>query len=78
MNIKEIFRQKGAAVTRGRRIRSLAGLASLFSGYAFLAVSPDTPADWLMARVVLGFVCLFAGFVLAVVPFLNRSVGDDR
>ncbi len=78
MNIKEIFRQKGVAVTRGRRIRSLAGLASLFSGYAFLAVSPDTAADWLMARVVLGFVCLFAGFVLAVVPFLNRSVGDDR
>ena len=78
MNIKENFRQKGVAVTRGRRIRSLAGLASLFSGYAFLAVSPDTPADWLVARVVLGFVCLFAGFVLAVVPFLNRSVGDDR
>jgi len=78
MNIKEIFRQRGAAVTRGRRIRSVAGLASLFSGYAFLAVSPDTPADWLVARVVLGFVCLFAGFVLAVVPFLNRSVGDDR
>ena len=78
MNIKEIFRQKGAAVTRGRRIRSLAGLASLFSGYALLAVSPDTPADWLMARVVLGFVCLFAGFVLAVVPLLNRGVGDDR
>ena len=78
MNIKEIFRQKGVAVTRGRRIRSLAGLVILFSGYALLAVSPDTPADWLVARVVLGFVCLFAGFVLAVVPFLNRSVGDDR
>ncbi|MCX7233713.1 MAG: hypothetical protein NTY26_09745 [Burkholderiales bacterium] len=78
MNIKEIFRKRRAAVARARRIRSLAGLASLFSGYAFLAVSPDTPADWLMARVVLGFVCLFAGFVLAVVPFLNRSVGDDR
>ncbi|MSQ76146.1 MAG: hypothetical protein EXR34_10340 [Rhodoferax sp.] len=78
MNIKEIFRQRWAAVTRGRRIRSLAGLAILFSGYALLAVSPDTPADWLMARVVLGFVCLFAGFVLAVVPLLNRSLGDDR
>ena len=78
MNIKEILRKRGVAVTRGRRIRSVAGLASLFLGYALLAVSPDTPADWLMARVVLGFVCLFAGFVLAVVPFLNRSVGDDR
>ncbi len=65
-------------MTRGRRIRSVAGLASLFLGYALLAVSPDTPADWLVARVVLGFVCLFAGFVLAVVPLLNRSVGDDR
>ncbi len=65
-------------MARGRRSLSLAGLAMLFSGYALLAVSPDTPADWLVARVVLGFVCLFAGFVLAVVPFLNRSVGDDR
>lgn len=65
-------------MARGRRIRSLLGLVILFSGYALLAVSPDTAADWLVARVVLGFVCLFAGFVLAVVPFLNRSVGDDR
>lgn len=65
-------------MVRARRIRSLAGLAILFSGYALLAVSPDTPAGWLMARVVLGFVCLFAGFVLAIVPFLNRSADDDR
>lgn len=65
-------------LAKGQRIREVIGILILFSGYALLAVSPDTPSDWLMVRVVAGFCALFAGFGLAILPILTRAVGGDE
>ena len=61
-----------------RRVALIVGLCLLFTGYALLAVSPDTPTDWVVARVVAGFALLFVGFAAAISPFLARLVGDDE
>ena len=54
------------------------GIGLLLGGYAVLAVSPDTPSEWVLLRVALGFILLFAGFGLAVMPWLSRvSRGGD-
>ncbi len=57
-----------------RRGTALLGLAMLFSGYALLAVSPDTPGDWVLIRVAAGFLLLFIGFAIAIVPLLSRTL----
>ena len=49
----------------------------LIGGYALLAVSPDTPSDWLMIRVFAGFGALMVGFVVAILPILKRITGGD-
>ena len=61
-----------------RRVSLIVGMSLLFSGYALLAVSPDTPTDWVMVRVVAGFALLFVGFAIAISPFLAALVGDDE
>jgi hypothetical protein len=61
-----------------RRGILIVGLCLLLTGYALLAVSPNTPTDWVMFRVVAGFALLFVGFATAVSPFLAALVGDDE
>lgn len=61
-------------VRRGRR-NALLGVILLLCGYALLAISPDTPQDWVLLRVAFGFGMLFVGFVLAVLPWLQRISG---
>lgn len=56
----------------------LFGVALLLAGYSLLAVSPDTPSEWVLLRVAGGFGLLFIGFALAVVPWLSRTVGSDE
>lgn len=60
-----------------RRWRIVIGLLILAAGYALLAVSPDTPSDWVLFRAFAGFVLLFVGFVVAVVPLIARLTGSD-
>lgn len=55
----------------------LIGLALLLAGYALLAVHPDTASQWVLLRVAAGFALLFAGFGLAILPWLTRTLNDD-
>ena len=75
---KQTLIQRHRIKSMRRRVSLLVGLCLLFSGYALLAVSPDTPTDWVMLRVVAGFVLLFVGFATAISPFLAGLVGDDE
>ncbi len=53
-------------------------MAILFSGYAVLAVSPQTPTEWVLLRVVFGFFLLILGFSLSIFPILTHFIrGDD-
>jgi len=67
--------QAESALARQRarqRWRIGLGLVAMGCGYALLAVSPETPSEWLMPRVVLGFVCLLGGAGAALSPLLER------
>ena len=63
--------------TLWRRGTFVFGMVVLLSGYALLAISPDTPSDWVLIRVAAGFGLLFVGFGLAILPWLARAVGSD-
>lgn len=54
------------------------GLCLLLVGYTLLAVTPDTPSDWVLIRVAAGFALLFIGFGLAILPWLTRKIDDDQ
>jgi len=69
-------RQRSKSVRR--RVSLIVGLCLLITGYALLAVSPNTPTDWVMLRVVGGVALLFVGFATAISPFLAGLVGDDE
>lgn len=60
-----------------QRMTIMIGLCILLAGYALLAVSPDTASQWVLIRVVSGFVFIFVGFVVAVLPILSRMMGGD-
>lgn len=60
-----------------RRLTIAVGLVLLLAGYALLAVSPDTPSEWVLLRVAAGFGLLFVGFGVAVLPILTRITGGD-
>lgn len=60
-----------------RRLTIVAGLLMLAAGYALLAISPDTPSQWVLMRVAAGFALLFIGFAVAVLPILSRLTGGD-
>ena len=78
IDTNEILRAHRKKVATRQRIQEVIGFVILLSGYALLAVSPDTPSDWLLIRVVVGFGALFAGFALAVLPILTRVTGGDQ
>lgn len=59
-----------------RRWQQFAGILLLLAGYMCLAVSADTPSDWLLLRVAGGFGLLFAGFVVAIGPTVTAILGD--
>ena len=63
--------------TARRRLTIIVGLLLLLAGYALLAVSPDTPSEWVLLRVFAGFGLLFVGFGIAVLPILTRITGGD-
>lgn len=60
-----------------RRLSTIIGFCILLTGYALLAISPDTPTDWVLIRVVVGFGFLFVGFAVAILPMLSRLTGGD-
>lgn len=60
-----------------QRITTAVGLCILLTGYALLAVSPETASHWVLIRVTSGFVFLFVGFAVAVLPILSRLLGSD-
>jgi len=62
----EILRAHKKKVAARKRVQEVVVRVILLSGYALLAVSPETPSDWLLIRVVSGFAALFAGFGLAI------------
>jgi hypothetical protein len=78
IDTNEILRAHKQKVATRQRIQEVIGFVILLSGYALLAVSPDTPSDWLLIRVVLGFGALFTGFGLAILPILTRVTGGDQ
>ena len=73
---QELRKRKSRHILR-QKITTWIGLMILIGGYALLAVSPDTPSDWLMIRVFAGFGALMVGFVVAILPILKRITGGD-
>jgi hypothetical protein len=73
---QELRKRKSRHIMR-QKITTWIGLLILIGGYALLAVSPDTPSDWLMIRVFAGFGALMVGFVVAILPILKRITGGD-
>lgn len=69
-----LMRQRFAKARR--RLTLSIGFVTLLLGYASLAVSPDTPQEWVLIRVGIGFALLFTGFVVAVQPWLSHLFGD--
>ena len=59
-----------------RRWQQLAGILMLLAGYMSLAVSADSATEWLLLRVVGGFVLLFVGFAVAIGPTVAALLGD--
>lgn len=59
-----------------RRWQQFAGILMLLAGYVCLAVTADTPSEWLLLRVVCGFGLLFAGFAVAIGPTVSSIFGD--
>jgi hypothetical protein len=74
---QELRKRKSRHVLR-QKITTWVGLLILIGGYALLAVSPETPSDWLMIRVFAGFGALIVGFVVAILPILKRITGGDE
>ena len=60
-----------------RKVTIGIGLLLLLAGYALLAVSPETPSEWVLFRVFAGFALLFVGFGVAILPILSRLTGGD-
>ncbi len=60
---------------RKRRISILVGILVMALGYMLLAISPDTSMDWVLVRVVLGFIFVLVGFMMSVVPLLGGLIG---
>ncbi|MDD5030537.1 MAG: hypothetical protein PHH58_13740 [Rhodoferax sp.] len=73
----ELLARRHRARLVRRRVTVIIGLGILLCGYAMLAVSPDTPSEWVLIRVVTGFGFLFVGFAIAVLPMLSRLTGGD-
>lgn len=71
------LRVRYRARTMRRRVTIGVGLLLLMAGYALLAVSPDTPSQWVLIRVFAGFALLFIGFAVAILPILSRLTGGD-
>ena len=71
------LRARYRARTVRRRATIAIGLLILLAGYALLAVSPDSPSDWILLRVFVGFGLLFIGFGVAVLPLLSRLTSSD-
>ncbi len=63
--------------TKRRRWRIVIGIMILVAGYALLAVSPDTPSEWVLFRAFAGFALLFVGFGVAIIPLLSKLTGSD-
>ena len=59
-----------------RRWQQVVGILLLLAGYASLAVSADAASEWLLLRVVGGFVLLFVGFTVAIGPTVAALLGD--
>jgi len=59
-----------------RRWQQFAGVLMLLAGYMSLAVTADTPSEWLLLRIVCGFGLLFAGFAVAIGPTVAAILGD--
>jgi len=59
-----------------RRWQQVVGLLLLLAGYASLAVSADAASEWLLLRVVGGFVLLFVVFTVAIGPTVAALLGD--
>jgi len=71
------LRVRYRARTIRRKVTIGIGLLLLMAGYALLAVSPDTPSQWVLIRVFVGFALLFIGFAVAILPILSRLTGGD-
>ena len=71
------LRVRYRARTIRRKVTIGIGLLLLMAGYALLAVSPDTPSQWVLIRVFVGFALLFVGFAVAILPILSRLTGGD-
>jgi uncharacterized membrane protein len=78
IDLNAILEKRKKIATRRRRFKEMLGLLILLAGYLLLAVSPDTPSDWVAARVVVGFFALFAGFGLAILPILTRLTSVEE
>jgi uncharacterized membrane protein HdeD (DUF308 family) len=59
-----------------KRWQQLVGLCCCWPGYACLAVPAETASEWLLLRVVGGFVLLVCGLFRGHWPHGDRLLGD--
>lgn len=57
--------------SRRRRVYVIVGLVLIGAGYALMAVSPETSANWALTRAMAGMACIVVGFGMAVLPLLS-------
>lgn len=68
----ELSQARYRARTKRRRVYVVLGLLLIALGYVLMAVSPDTPANTALARVLGGLACIVIGFGLAILPLLSQ------
>ena len=64
----ELSQARYRARTKRRRFYVVVGLLLIALGYVLMAVSPDTPSNTALARVLGGLACIVIGFGLAILP----------
>jgi uncharacterized membrane protein len=73
----ELSQARYRARTKRRRFYVVVGLLLIALGYVLMAVSPDTPSNTALARVLGGLACIVIGFGLAILPLLAQWSGGE-
>ena len=73
----ELSQARYCARTKRRRFYVVVGLLLIALGYVLMAVSPDTPSNTALARVLGGLACIVIGFGLAILPLLAQWSGGE-
>lgn len=68
----ELSQARYRSRAKRRRVYVVLGLLLIALGYALMAVSPQTSANWALTRVMVGLACIVVGFGMAILPLLSQ------